>query len=94
MKAKGFTYATPWAACISPKWRSSAAESPSRESPHTAKGILAATADANLIGVAVAVEIAYDRQYIEAHAAQLAAFKRRLDDQLGAAARLAGSGPA
>ncbi|MER6031334.1 hypothetical protein [Streptomyces sp. NPDC001851] len=100
MKGKGFTYPNPWAAYSSPKWRVSAAGSPRRQTLHTSEEIATATADVecklstNLVGVAVAVEIAYDRQYIETHTAQLAEFKRRLGDQLRTAARLTGAGSA
>ncbi|MER7684098.1 hypothetical protein [Streptomyces sp. NPDC097610] len=100
MKDKGFMYPNPWAAYSSPKWRASAAGSPPRQTAHASDEIATATADVeckmstNLVGVAVAVEIAYDRQYIEAHTTQLAKFKRRLDDQLRAAARLTGSSSA
>lgn len=72
---------------------------PSTDPSHN-RGIATATADVecklstNLVGVAVAVEIAYDRQYIEMHPAQLTEFKRRLGDQLRAAARLTGSSSA
>ncbi|MGW1073459.1 hypothetical protein [Streptomyces sp. NPDC002537] len=88
MKGKGFVYPSPWAAYSSPKWGA----------PHTSEEIATATADVecklstNLVGVAVAVEIAYGHQYIEAHTAQLAEFEKRLGDQLRTAARLTGSG--
>ena len=100
MKGKGFIYPNPWAAYTSPKWTTPAAGSSPRQPPHTSEEIATATADVecklstNLVGVAVAVEIAYDRQYIEAHTAQLARFQRQLGDQLRAAARLTGSSSA
>ncbi|MCC3768247.1 hypothetical protein [Streptomyces sp. UNOC14_S4] len=100
MKGKGFVYPNPWAAYSSPKWRESAAGAPPRQTPQASEEIATATADVecklstNLVGVAVAVEIAYDRQYIEAHTARLATFRQRLGDQLRAAARLTGSSPA
>jgi hypothetical protein len=46
------------------------------------------------MGVAVAVETAYDKQYIDAHTAPLSAFKRSLDDRLAKAQRLLASGGA
>ncbi|MFG2720896.1 hypothetical protein ACGFW5_21740 [Streptomyces sp. NPDC048416] len=100
MRDKGFDYPDPWAAYTSPKWRSAAAGSSLRQASHTSEEIATATADVecklstNLVGVAVAVEIAYDRQYIEAHSAQLAQFQRALDDRLRTAARLTSTGSA
>lgn len=99
MKSKGFSYASPWAAYFDPKWRSfSAPGAVSRT--HTPEEIATATADldcklsTNLMGVAVAVETAYDKQYIDSHTAALSAFKRSLDDRLAKAQRLIASGGA
>ncbi|MGW8327487.1 hypothetical protein ACWGLE_06265 [Streptomyces sp. NPDC055897] len=97
MKGKGFTYPNPWAAYSSPTWKEPAAQASPGQTPRTSEEIATATADVecklstNLVGVAVAVEIAYGHQYIQTHMAQLAAFKQHLDDQLRAAARLTGS---
>jgi len=100
MKGKGFAYPNPWAAYTSPKWKASAAGAPARGTPHSSEEIATAAADVecklstNLVGVAVAVEIAYDRRYIAAHTSQLTTFERRLGDQPRTAARLTGSGSA
>lgn len=99
MKSKGFDYASPWAAYDDPKWRS--AERPGAVSlAHTPQEIATATADlgcklsTNLMGVAVAVETAYDKQYIASHAAALSAFEQSLDDRLGKAAHIIAAGGA
>lgn len=97
MKSRGFSYASPWAAYFDPKWRS--VRAPKQVPPtHTPAEIATAAADldcklsTNLMGVAVAVETAYDKQYIDSHTAALSAFKRSLDDRLGKAQHIIASG--
>ncbi|MBM9504147.1 hypothetical protein [Actinacidiphila acididurans] len=101
MKSKGFGYASPGAAYFDRKWRSvprpGAVPVPLT---HTREEIATVTADldcklsTNLMGVAVAVETAYDKQYIGSHAAALSAFTRSLDDRLAKAQRIIASGGA
>jgi hypothetical protein len=68
MKGKGFSYATPLAAISDVAWRGAAV---------TATQIATASADVsckistNLMGIGMTVQAAYDRQYIDAHRAQL-----------------------
>ncbi|GAA2136585.1 hypothetical protein GCM10009760_16240 [Kitasatospora kazusensis] len=100
MKTRGFSYASPWAAYFDPKWRSVPRGPGAVSVTHTPAEVATATADlacklsTNLVGVAVAVETAYDEQYIASHAAALSAFKRSLDDRLGKAAHLIATGGA
>ncbi|MER5549354.1 hypothetical protein ABT072_44865 [Streptomyces sp. NPDC002589] len=92
MKDKGFHYANPAAAMTDPQW------TPKGSGPATptAKEVAAATADldckrsTNLMGVAVAVETAYDQQYITSHRTKLAAYAKRLQVRVDQAAHLAG----
>ena len=99
MKSKGFSYATPWAAYFDPKWQQAKPPVPGGGPPaHSPDEIATATADmackqsTNLVGIAVTVEGAYDKQYIESHATALAAFKQHLDDQLKRAAQIIAAG--
>ncbi|MFC1421253.1 hypothetical protein [Streptacidiphilus cavernicola] len=88
MKSRGFDYASPWAAYLDPKWRTRPKGSTTAPQLHTPLEVATAAADlackqsTNLIGVAVAVETAYDDQYIRSHAAALALFKQQLDARL------------
>jgi hypothetical protein len=99
MKSKGFSYASPWAAYFDPKWRSMPRPG-TLSRTHTPQEIATATADqdcklsTNLMGIAVAVEAAYDKQYIDSHAAALSAFKLSLDDRLAKARRIIATGGA
>jgi hypothetical protein len=76
MKDQGFPYTDPLAAVGDAKWRTLDAASPQE--------IATATADVqckistNLIGIAVAVETAYDQRYIDAHADALTAYQARV----------------
>ena len=80
MKSKGFSYATPMAAYTNPKWI--ADQDPSK---HSADEIATAQADisckesTNLVGVAVAVESAYDTDYIKRRHGDLLKAKRDLE---------------
>ncbi|MGC0422711.1 hypothetical protein [Embleya sp. AB8] len=97
MRAKGFFYPNPWAAYTDPKWSASRPGPTTLPFGHSPEETATATLDVeckmstNLIGVAIAVETAYDNRYITSHAGALATFKRRLDDRLATAARLTAS---
>ncbi|WP_035803454.1 P-loop NTPase family protein [Kitasatospora mediocidica] len=92
MKSRGFDYANPAAALADPQWAPKGAGN----QPPTAKEVATVTADldckrsTNLMGVAVAVETAYDQQYIASHRTQLAAYTQQLQARVGQAAHLVG----
>lgn len=79
MKAKGFALDSPLSATIAAWYR---------EKPASAEQIAAATADVqckistNLVGIGVALQAAYDQQYIDAHRAELDAFLAQRDRYL------------
>jgi hypothetical protein len=81
MHKAGYNYDDPIAPLTDPKWRRPVAEDGS-QAPPTSAEIAAATADVkckvstDLVGVALAVQSAYDQRYIESHRDQLAEFKR------------------
>lgn len=85
MQRKGFHYTSPWDAYTDARWRQTTT-SPS--APHSVQEIATATADlackqsVNLVGIAVAVESAYDQQYIASHRATLQHFKQGVDLQM------------
>jgi hypothetical protein len=93
MKARGFTYKSPAEAFMDPRWRAKGT-TPDR---HTSAEIAVATADldckstTNLMGISVALQTAYDQQYIKEHAQALAAFRKHLEAQLALARRLIAS---
>ncbi|MBB5888949.1 hypothetical protein [Kutzneria kofuensis] len=97
MKTKGFVYATPADAYIDPKWRP---RSPSAQPTHSPDEIATAVADmdckqaTNLMGVVLAVETAYDRQYIASHTAQLTQYRNQIDAQVARADRIIAAGGA
>ncbi len=99
MAAKGFSYPTPTAAFLDPKWVPQS-EAQFQDYTVTPAQIATATADlackksTNLVGVAVAVETAYDKQYIAAHAAALAQFENQLHDRVAKAERIVAGQPA
>jgi len=99
MAAKGFSYPTPIAAFLDPKWVPQS-EAQFQDYTVTPAQIATATADlackksTNLVGVAVAVETAYDKQYIAAHAAALARFENQLHDRVAKAERIVAGQPA
>lgn len=79
MAQRGYSYSDPQAALGDVRW------SQDRMSDHASPTQIAtATADVeckmstNLIGVAVAVQAAYDQQYIDSHTDQLSAYKTQL----------------
>lgn len=80
MKTKGLTYATPMDAYLNPKWVVD--NGPSKHSSDeigTAQADMECKESTNLVGVAVAVENAYDTNYITSHHADLLKAKRDLD---------------
>ncbi|MFJ2779291.1 MULTISPECIES: hypothetical protein [unclassified Kitasatospora] len=93
MRAKGYSYKDPVAANLDQKWHQ-----PSETQQASTEQVATATADVecklagNTVGVVVAVQNAYAKQYVEANAAKLATFRQQTDDLLRRAAQvLAGS---
>lgn len=79
MSEHGYTYADPQAALGDTKWRADlTADKASAAQIATATADVQCKVSTNLIGVAVAVQAAYDQQYIHAHADQLTAYRLRL----------------
>jgi hypothetical protein len=91
MRGKGYAYKDPIAAISDQAW----GQEPNGAS---AKQIATATADIqckvanNTVGVIVAVEIAYDKQYVDSHAQALTAYRQHIDDDLAKAATVVGRG--
>src|SRR5262249_27537689 len=92
MKDKGFHYANPVAALTDPQWtpKGSGPTTPTTKEVAVATADLACKRSTNLMGVAVAVETAYDQQYIASHRAQLAAYAKHLQARVDHAAQLVG----
>ncbi|MBP2055241.1 hypothetical protein J2Z21_008254 [Streptomyces griseochromogenes] len=93
MKAHGFVYATPADAYMDPRWRAPAMSTQSSVT-HSRAEIATATTDmackqsTNFMGITVAVQSGYDKQYITATTAGLARFKERLDKQIAMAKKI------
>ncbi|MCX5386828.1 hypothetical protein [Streptomyces sp. NBC_00083] len=96
MKSRGFSYGTPADAYMDPRWR--APGTAGRTPTHSAAEIKTATADmsckrsTNFMGVVVAVESAYDREYIAANSARLAALKKGVANHLATVAEIIAAG--
>lgn len=90
MKGKGFDYPDPLAAIGDPKWvtHRSPGTPPTRAEIATARADIACKLAKNTVGKLVTVQIAYDKQYLKADAAQLASHKRRIDDLVRKASRI------
>jgi hypothetical protein len=84
MNGLGYTYRDPVAPTNDRKWLRPVSERDGTRPPPTQAEIALATADVrckvvtNLVGVATAVQSAYDRRYIESHRTQLADFTARV----------------
>lgn len=86
MAQKGFHYATPWNAYIDPRWRQLNAAGndvviPAAEVA-TASADLACKQETNLVGVVVAVQGGYDRQYIDSHGAALGQYDKTVAERV------------
>jgi len=79
MKDKGFSYDTPQAAIGDTAWRGAAV---SAAQIATASADVACKVSTNLVGIGVAVQSAYDQQYIDAHRAELDAAVAQRDTYL------------
>ncbi|MFI6153867.1 hypothetical protein ACIBCA_14340 [Kitasatospora sp. NPDC051170] len=90
MKDRGFDYPDPMAALGDPRWHDSRAATPNEIATATAD--IACKLAHNTVGVLVALQSAYDKQYLEAKAAELAAYRQRKDDLLRRAAQVATRG--
>ncbi|MFJ8040307.1 hypothetical protein ACIRBX_07320 [Kitasatospora sp. NPDC096147] len=93
MKEKGFEYKDPGAAIGDPAWQQQTAQ-PSPQEIATASADIACKLAHNTVGIAVAVQTAYAKRYVEANAAKLTAYKQRTDDMLRKAAELTAAAPA
>ncbi|WP_436774111.1 hypothetical protein [Yinghuangia sp. YIM S09857] len=80
MKAKGHAYATPMDASGDPRWSQAPAASP--EEIATAVAHTACMTENNVVGIWFTVESAYEKREIDAHAAELAAYKAAVDNTL------------
>ncbi len=65
-----------------------------REELATATADLTCKQKTDLMGVAIAVQSAYDRQYIASHASALDAFKKQLEDRVNKATQVVAAGGA
>ncbi|MEU6055802.1 hypothetical protein ABZ829_35880 [Streptomyces xanthochromogenes] len=96
MKSHGFAYATPADAYMDPRWHTQ--PSGVTSVAHSPTEIATATADTtckqstNFMGIAVAVQTAYDKQYIAANKAQLASFTQRLHKHIADAEKIISDG--
>ena len=80
MKDKGFSYDSPLAAIGDAAWRGAATVSPAQIA--TASADVACKVSTNLVGIGVAVQSAYDQQYIDAHGTELKAAVAKRDTYL------------
>ncbi|MFI5645277.1 hypothetical protein [Kitasatospora sp. NPDC051705] len=100
MKDRGFAYATPADAYMDPRWRSGRTQGAAAPADHTPAELATAAADdackrsTNFMGIAVAVQAAYDRQYIAAHPQELAAFAQGVSRHVADAQKLVAQGAA
>jgi hypothetical protein len=84
MNGSGYRYHDPVAPMNDRKWLRPVSAQDGTRPPPTQAEIALATADVrckvitNMVGVAIAVQSAYDRRYIESHRTQLADFKARV----------------
>lgn len=79
MTERGYTYTDPQAALGDPRWsQDRASDQASAAQIATAVADVECKISTNLIGVAVAVQSAYDQQYIQSHADQLSAYRTHL----------------
>ncbi|GGP93785.1 hypothetical protein [Streptomyces melanogenes] len=74
MASRGYHYATPVDAIADPRWRASRTTTPDEIATATAD--IACKQATNLVGIAIAVESAYDDQYISSHADALRVYDR------------------
>lgn len=86
MAQKGFHYATPWAAYSDQRWSQLAPDKTDvvipPEEVATASADLACKQELNLVGVVVAVEDGYDRQYIGSHKTALDQYDKTVAQQV------------
>lgn len=86
MAQKGFHYATPQDAYIDPRWRQLTPDKSDvvipPEEVATASADLACKREVNLVGVVVAVEGGYDRQYIDSHKTALDQYDKTVAQQV------------
>ena len=80
MKDRGYRYSDPLAAIGDPAWQVPDDQRPSPVEVATATADVQCKISTNLIGVAVAVQAAYDQQYINAHSSQLADYTQHLKE--------------
>ncbi|MER7755194.1 hypothetical protein [Kitasatospora sp. NPDC097643] len=95
MKARGYTYATPLDVLADTGPLPKATERNGTVTVEHAPEELKQAADdvacklsTNLVGIALAVQCAYDTRYIESHAQALGDYRRRITDRVRAAAQI------
>ncbi|MBD0671952.1 hypothetical protein [Streptomyces sp. CBMA156] len=99
MKDRGFTYATPADAYMDPRWRDRT-QGAGASVGHTPAELATATADdackrsTGFMGIAVAVQAAYDRQYIAAHPQEPATFAQGIGRHVADAEKTVAAGTA
>jgi hypothetical protein len=95
MASKGFKYPTPIDAIADPRWKpdpkNTGAYRPSGEQVAVASADIGCKLSLNLVGIDVAVASAYQKQYIDSHAAELAGYRRNFDSRLKRAATIIAS---
>jgi hypothetical protein len=84
MTAHGYDYSDPRAPLSDPQWRDHPIVSPVPPSAEIATAIadVQCKVSTNLVGIAVAVQSAYDQLYINSHASQLTAFRDQVQGYL------------
>ncbi|MER8100877.1 hypothetical protein [Kitasatospora sp. NPDC094016] len=99
MKDHGFTYATPADAHMDPRWRDRT-QGVGASVGHTPAELATASADdackrsTDFMGIAVAVQAAYDRQCIAAHPQELATFTQGISWHVADAEKAVAAGAA
>lgn len=93
MKADGYAYASPLDALADPRWVQqgapvTSASEPTRLEIQVAEADMACKQSTNLVGQAVAIETAYENQYIDTHRAALSQYRQNLVARLRKAAAI------
>lgn len=93
MKGRGFAYQTPVDAAnaVMPDPRKDPPAANPLEIP-TAEADMACKQSTNLMGTVLALETAYDKQYIDSHATALTDFAKQLNDRVRKAAQIIADG--
>lgn len=83
MKAAGFPdYRTPHDALADPQWYQKQGAAPTTRQIATASADISCKRSTNLVGIGLAIQSAYDHEYIQKNRDALDAYKKQLDDYL------------